>query len=125
MMVGPHILTYPTKGRYPVSRPSSFDSESKPPIGAVWRAAVEAFRTETPLPRFRRVRLDFPRPKVADLPAAVSSAMDSAEGSARLGGGKRVAITAGSRGINRIPEVLAAVVRRVRDYGGVPFILSL
>ncbi len=107
----------------PVSRPSGFDSESISPIGAVWRGASEAFRIETPLPRFRRVRLDFPRPKVADLPAAVFSAMDSVEGSARLGNGKRVAITAGSRGINRISEVLAAVVRRVREYGGDPFIV--
>ena len=106
-----------------MSRPSGFDSESISPIGAVWRGASEAFRIETPLPRFRRVRLDFPRPKVADLPAAVFSAMDSVEGSARLGNGKRVAITAGSRGINRISEVLAAVVRRVREYGGDPFIV--
>lgn len=48
--------------------------------------------------------------------------MDSVEGSARLSG-KRVAITAGSRGVNRIGETIAAVVRRVRDYGGDPFIV--
>lgn len=106
-----------------MSVPTGFDSEPNSPVGAVWRGAVQAFRAETPLPRFRRVRLDFPRPKVADLSADVFGAMDSAEGSALLGGGKRVAITAGSRGINRIAEVLAAVVRRVRDYGGVPFIV--
>jgi len=49
--------------------------------------------------------------------------MDSIQGAARLGGGKRVAITAGSRGIARISEILAAVVSRVRDYGGLPFLV--
>jgi hypothetical protein len=93
------------------------------PMGSLWRGAVDAFRAETPLPRFRRVLLSFPRPRIADLAAEVSSAMDSAEGAARLGGGRRVAITAGSRGINRIPEILAAVVQQVRSYGGDPFIV--
>lgn len=88
-----------------------------------WYAVGSAFEWETPLPPFRRVRQRFPRPLVADIPAAVARAMDSAGGAARLGGGKRVAITAGSRGIARIPEVLSAIVRQVRRYGGEPFLV--
>ena len=89
----------------------------------LWCNATTAFQWEIPLPRFRRVHQRFPRPRVADIPASVAEAMDSVDGSARLGGGKRVAITAGSRGIARIPEILAAVVRRVREYGGDPFLV--
>jgi hypothetical protein len=49
--------------------------------------------------------------------------MDSVDGAAKLSGGKRVAITAGSRGVASIPQVLAAVVAQVRSYGGNPFIV--
>ncbi|HEX9014452.1 MAG TPA: lactate racemase domain-containing protein [Chloroflexota bacterium] len=89
----------------------------------LWRDAVQGFSAETAIPRFHRVRLDFSRQKIGDLPAAVAAAMDSQEGAARLGGGKKVAITAGSRGINRIGEVIAAVVEQVRRYGGEPFVV--
>ncbi len=106
-----------------MSTQSASHSDPDSPLGSLWRGAVRAFEPETPLPLFRRVKLDFERPQVGDLPAAVFSALDSTEGATRLGGGRRVAITAGSRGINRIHETLAAVVRRVRDYGGVPFIV--
>ena len=41
----------------------------------------------------------------------------------RITAGQRVAITAGSRGIDRIAEVLAAVVAEVRTRGGEPFIV--
>ena len=41
----------------------------------------------------------------------------------RVGAGQRVAITAGSRGIDRIAEVLAAIVAHVRARGAEPFIV--
>lgn len=89
----------------------------------LWCRAVSSFDWETPIPRFRRFRQSFPRPIVQDIPSAVANAMDSLGGRAALGDGRRVAITAGSRGIARIPEVLAAVVSRVRHYGGSPFLV--
>lgn len=98
-------------------------SSHRPPDYGLWCDATASFQWETPLPRFRRVHQRFPRPLVSDIPAAVAKAMDSLDGPARLGSGKRVAITAGSRGIARIPEVLAAVVRQVRQYGGSPFLI--
>jgi hypothetical protein len=88
-----------------------------------WPHNPTAFQWESPLPRFHRLRQEFPRPRVGDLAAAINQALDSAEGAARLGQGKRVAITAGSRGISHIPEILAAVVRRIRTYGGQPFLV--
>ncbi len=98
-------------------------SNSHPRDYGLWTDATASFQWETPMPRFLRVHQRFPRPLVSDIPAAVAQAMGSVEGAARLGGGKRVAITAGSRGIARIPEILAAVVRQVRQYGGSPFLV--
>lgn len=98
----------------PSQRPSDY---------GLWCDAKAAFQWETPLPNFRRVHQQFPRPRVLDIPAAVAQAMDSLEGAARLGSGKRVVITAGSRGVASIPEVLAAVVRQVKRYGGSPVVI--
>lgn len=99
-----------------------FPHDSQADYG-LWRRATTAFQWDAPLPRFRRFHQRFPRPLVADIPMAVSQAMDSVRVETQLGRGKRVAITAGSRGIARIPEVLAAVVQRVRRYGGEPFLV--
>lgn len=98
-------------------------SGSSPSDYGFWCGASAAFNWETPLPLFRRVHQHFPRPQVTDIPSAVASAVDSVGGAAKLGGGKRVAITAGSRGVASIPQVLAAVVAQVRRYGGQPFIV--
>ncbi|MHB0870102.1 MAG: nickel pincer cofactor-dependent isomerase, group 22 [Chloroflexota bacterium] len=102
---------------------SGSDSNRYPQNYGLWCDATASFQWETPLPLFRRVRQDFPRPQVADIPAAVAQAMDATGGPFRLSGGKRVAITAGSRGVARIPEILAAVVQRVRHYGSYPFLV--
>jgi hypothetical protein len=89
----------------------------------LWCNAISSFQWEVPLPHFRRLRQRFPRPVVSDIPAAVAHAMDSQGGAAKLGDGRRVVITAGSRGIARIPEVLSAVVAQVRRYGGSPVLV--
>ncbi len=89
----------------------------------MWSNALRAFQWETKLPQFCHVRQAFPRPRVEDLPAAVNQAMDSMDGATKFGANKQVAITAGSRGISQIPQILEAVVRRVRYYGGCPFLV--
>lgn len=98
-------------------------SSGNPGNYGLWCGASAAFDWETPLPLLHRIHQTFPRPKVTDIPAAVARAMDSVDGAAKLSGGKRVAITAGSRGVASIPQVLAAVVAQVRSYGGNPFIV--
>jgi len=85
--------------------------------------ATRAFDWECPLPRFYRMNQEFPRPRVPDVAEAVTAAMDRLGNAATLGAGRRVAITAGSRGINQIARVLAVVVDRVRAYGGEPFLV--
>lgn len=74
------------------------------------------------LPRFVRVRQPLERKCIEDIPAAVKKALES---TGALGGvaGKKIAITAGSRGIANIATIIRTIVDRVRDAGGTPFIV--
>jgi hypothetical protein len=74
------------------------------------------------LPRLARVRVTFPRPRVHDIAREVNSQLDT------LGlpilRGKRVAVTAGSRGIRDIVSVLAAAVSWLRERGAEPLVVA-
>jgi hypothetical protein len=82
-----------------------------------------AFDWQCELPPFTRIRVRFPRQALADPSAATVAELDAAGGERLFGAGQRVAITAGSRGIAAIPVILAALVSRIRDYGGEPFLV--
>ncbi len=69
------------------------------------------------------MRQDFPHPCVTDIPAAVARALDSLPGLPARVKGKRVAITAGSRGISGMPVILASLVERLRGWGADPFLV--
>lgn len=75
------------------------------------------------LPRWAKVRQRLDASAVEDIPAAVAAEFGRPEVTTVITPGVRVALTAGSRGINRIAEVLKAVVAEVRRLGGEPFIV--
>jgi hypothetical protein len=60
---------------------------------------------------------------LADIPAAVRDQLCAAGLEERIRPGQRIAITAGSRGINNIAEILKAAVECVKSVGGQPFIV--
>jgi hypothetical protein len=68
------------------------------------------------------VRQQWVQPTVSDIPHEVAAQLAHAGALERIKPGDEVAITAGSRGIARLPEILRAVVGAVRQRGGVPFI---
>ncbi len=76
-----------------------------------------------PLPRFAAVRQLLPSDRVADVPGTVTAELRRVGLHDRLGPGKRVAITAGSRGIASIATVLRTVVDVVRATGAEPFVV--
>lgn len=76
------------------------------------------------LPRMVRIRQRFARDQIADVAAEIQRGLEAAGLAARIRSGSRVAITAGSRGVARIPEILRAVARAVRTVGGEPFITA-
>jgi Lactate racemase N-terminal domain len=75
------------------------------------------------LPGLIPVRQKLSEEREADLRAAVERELANMPRVAQLPNGARVAITAGSRGIARIAEVVAACVAAIRDRGLDPFVI--
>jgi hypothetical protein len=67
-----------------------------------------------------RVRQTFPRPRVADIPTAVTETLGAA--ALRVKRGDTVAVGAGSRGIANIDVIVGATVRWLKDLGARPFV---
>ena len=76
-----------------------------------------------PDPRMLRLRQNFPRPRVENIPAAVRAALEQLALQSTIKPGQSVALTAGSRGIANIPVVLKGVVQHLRDLGAQPFLV--
>jgi hypothetical protein len=75
------------------------------------------------LPRWAPVRQFLDPTEIGDVREAVAAQMRRPEVGERLRPGQRVAVTAGSRGIDRIDDVVRAVVDEVRAVGAEPFIV--
>jgi hypothetical protein len=75
------------------------------------------------LPRFAPVRYDRDQPAVEDVEAATVAALDAIDGLDSLPRGARVGITAGSRGIHDMPDVLRTAVAELRSRDLDPFVL--
>src|SRR5437016_3332878 len=75
-----------------------------------------------PIPRMASVRYDMPTPApIEDVPGAVREQMRSVR--ATIKPGQRIAIGVGSRGIDRLPEIVGALVAELRALGAEPFII--
>ena len=76
----------------------------------------------TPLPRIALCRQTFNAVRAEDPAAAVADAM-TAPCVDKIKPGMSIAITAGSRGLAALPELLAAIVAQVRARGAHPFVV--
>ena len=74
------------------------------------------------LPKMARIRQRFPRPVLADAPAAVSQELKRLRLDRRIAPGAEVAVTAGSRGIANIAQILRAAVDELKAAGAKPFV---
>jgi hypothetical protein len=72
------------------------------------------------LPKMVRVRQTFARPRIADIPKAVSTTLG--EAALRVKRGDTVAVGAGSRGIANIDVIVGATVRWLKELGARPFV---
>ena len=75
------------------------------------------------LPQMALVRQDLPSDHIDDVAADVAAKLMSSDLPHRIRHGQRVAITAGSRGIGALVELLSGIVRAVKMCGGAPFIV--
>lgn len=75
------------------------------------------------IPRFVKVRQNFPRPKIEDVEGALAKELTEKKLLSNIKPGQRIAITAGSRGVANIARVIKELVRLVKEAGGEPFIV--
>ena len=76
-----------------------------------------------PLPSMYRIRQGLDTDEIEDLAEEVRNALSAASMTERIHPGMRVALTAGSRGIHRIAEVLRLTAEWLRSLGAHPFIV--
>ena len=74
-------------------------------------------------PRMLRIRQQFHAPRIDDVPGEVDRQLSSLNLSKKIKPGETVAITAGSRGIANIAEIIKATVEHFKNLGAVPFIV--
>ena len=88
-------------------------------------AALDAVNEVTieDLPRFAPVRYERDQPAVDDVEATTADALSAVDGLSDLDPGARVAITAGSRGIHDMPEVLRTAVDELGSMDLDPFVI--
>ena len=75
------------------------------------------------LPRWAKVRQRLDAGEIGDVAAVVAAEFARPEVAGSIGPGTRVALTAGSRGIDRIDAVIAAAAQEVKRLGGEPFVV--
>ncbi|MEM2560647.1 MAG: hypothetical protein QXD53_07685, partial [Candidatus Bathyarchaeia archaeon] len=75
------------------------------------------------LPKMVRVRQKFYAPKLDDYISILRRELEGAGLRDSVKPGAKIAITAGSRGIAHIVEILATLVNEVKEAGGKPFIV--
>jgi hypothetical protein len=76
------------------------------------------------LPPMYQARQIFPRPVVEDIYGAVRRELDKLDLKARIRRGWKVGITAGSRGIRNLDQILKAAVEYIAGLGGVPSLIA-
>ena len=76
------------------------------------------------IPEMALLRYAMPAPKpIEDIGACVKSELQRAHVRDRIKPGQRIAIGVGSRGLARLPEIVAALVQEVRAAGADPFVI--
>ena len=74
-------------------------------------------------PKVVKIRQKFPRPRVENVEAALQEQLGRGEISSTIKPGMRVALTAGSRGIAEIAEILRSLVWILKEMEAEPFIV--
>jgi hypothetical protein len=74
-------------------------------------------------PRMVEARQRIDQPRLDDYVTEIRRQLNSKGLAKKISKGQRIAITAGSRGIANIPEILRTVVEEVKAAGGVPFLI--
>ncbi len=89
---------------------------------AIPESLLHELLDSVPIPPLAPVRYDMATPPaLGDLPKLVAAQVQAAR--ACIAPGQRIAVGVGSRGIAQLPEIVAALVRSLRDLGADPFLV--
>jgi hypothetical protein len=84
---------------------------------------IKTLLQDVALPRMVKIRQTFPAVKVDDVPATLRDALVQSSQLTRIKPGMRIAIAAGSRGINQIPALVRTTVNELKKRGAEPFVI--
>jgi hypothetical protein len=74
-------------------------------------------------PPFHTVQMKYPDDHIADVENAVMQEMDTILPGSGIRAGDRVAVAVGSRGIDRLPQMVRAMCNRIKATGAIPTII--
>lgn len=89
----------------------------------LFMGVVAGLVQNVPLPRMVPVRQHFDKEHISDVQAAVRNALCDVRIQQEIHPGMRIAITAGSRGIANIAEIIGTVAHSLRAAGAEPFVV--
>jgi hypothetical protein len=75
------------------------------------------------LPRMVPIRQKFPGPEIKDIGGEIKGLFSRDDRMKKIKKGTRIAVTAGSRGINSIDKIIHALVKELQTLGAKPFIV--
>jgi len=78
---------------------------------------------DIPIPRMVPIRQKFPGPEIKDIGDEIKRLFSKDDRVKKIKKGSRIAITAGSRGINSIDRIIHALVKEIQALGARPFIV--
>lgn len=84
---------------------------------------IEDTLRPVPLPKILKAEQEFDRSEIEDLPACIRGQLEQLSGFQGIQEGQRIAVTAGSRAIDRIDIVLRCVVDLLKQKGAKPFLV--
>lgn len=79
--------------------------------------------SNVPIPPVVKIKQHFSAQHITDVPQAVREQLQRPEVLSTLKSGQRIAVTVGSRGIAKLPEIVGTVVQFLKDQGTSPFII--
>ena len=77
----------------------------------------------TQLPRVVKIRQKFKVTEISDIPGTMHQEFAKPDIGDRIKPGMRIAIAVGSRGLDRIPELVRLTVEEIKQRGGEPFVV--
>ena len=84
---------------------------------------IKALLQDVALPRMVKIRQTFPSAEIADVPATLREALSQSGQLNRVRPGMRIAVAAGSRGVNQIPALVGVTVAELKKRGAAPFVI--